>query len=124
MAAEWRRLIDAYLRNRPQLKRVCLLVDARHGANEGDRAMMELLDAAAASFVVVLTKIDKLNATDRARAVNDARTLAAAHAAAHPDLFATSAETGDGMPELRAHLALLARPPEKSYKAAAGGRRA
>jgi GTP-binding protein len=121
MAAEWRRLIEAYLRGRPQLKRVCLLIDARHGAQANDRAMMDLLDSAAASFVLVLTKTDKLNAADRTRAVNEAEAVAREHTAAHPELFATSAETGTGLPELRAHLAALA---ETGYKAAANGKRA
>mgnify|MGYP001445938069 CR=1 FL=1 len=121
VAFEWRRLIEAYLRGRPQLRRVCLLVDARHGALDNDREMMTLLDAAAASFVVVLTKIDKLNQSERNKAINDAEALAREHPAAHPDLFATSAEKGIGLPELRAHLAAVA---ETGYKAAAGGRRA
>lgn len=114
MSADWRRLIESYLRGRPQLRRVCLLIDARHGANENDRTMMEILDQAAASFLVVLTKTDKLNATEVAEAVNAATALAKTHAAAHPDVFATSAETKTGIPELRAHLADLA---ETVYKA-------
>lgn len=114
MAYEWRRLIEAYLRGRPQLKRVCLLIDARHGANENDRDAMAMLAGVAASFIVVLTKIDKLNLTDAAKAVNDATQLAATFTSAHPDVFATSAETGLGIPELRAHLAELA---ETRYKA-------
>ena len=113
MSADWRRLIEAYLRGRPQLRRVCLLIDARHGANENDRTMMEILNEAAASFLVVLTKTDKLKTTEIAEAVNAARALAGKHAAAHPDIFATSAETKLGMPELRAHLADLA---ETVYK--------
>jgi GTP-binding protein len=114
LSADWRRLIEAYLRGRPQLRRVCLLIDARHGANENDRTMMEILDEAAASFLVVLTKTDKLNATEVAEAVNAVTALAKQHAAAHPDVFATSAETKTGIPELRAHLAELA---ETVYKA-------
>lgn len=121
MAAEWRKLIVAYLQGRPQLRRVCLLIDARHVAQENDRDMMALLDAAAASFVVVLTKADKLNAAAREAAVNAVTELARAHPAAHPDLFVTSAESGLGLPELRAHLADVA---ETGYKAAANGRRA
>jgi GTP-binding protein len=120
ISAEWRRLIIAYLTGRPQLRRVCLLIDARHGAKDNDRDMMKLLDAAAASFVVVLTKIDKLNERERAKAVNDARAVAREHTAAHPELFATSAEKGFGLAELRAHLAAVA---ETGYKAAASGRR-
>ena len=114
MSADWRRLIEAYLRGRPQLRRVCLLIDARHGANDNDRTMMEILDEAAASFLVVLTKTDKLNASEVAEAVNATAALAKAHVAAHPDVFATSAETKTGIPELRAHLADLA---ETVYKA-------
>jgi GTP-binding protein len=121
MAAEWRRLIEAYLRSRRQLVRVCLLIDARHGAQPNDRTMMELLDAAAASFVIVLTKTDKLNASERAGAINDAQAVAREHTACHPELFATSAASGEGLPELRGHLAALA---ETGYKAAASGRRA
>jgi GTP-binding protein len=120
MAAEWRRLIEAYLRGRPQLRRVCLLIDARHGAQDNDRTMMDILDEAAASFVLVLTKTDKLKAAERTTAVNDAEAQARTHTAAHPEVFATSADTGAGLPELRAHLAALA---ETGYKAAAHGRR-
>jgi GTP-binding protein len=114
LSADWRRLIEAYLRGRPQLRRVCLLIDARHGATDNDRTMMEILDEAAASFLVVLTKIDKLKATDVAEAVNAAAALAKQHAAAHPEVMATSADTKAGIPELRAHLADLA---ETVYKA-------
>jgi GTP-binding protein len=121
MAAEWRRLIESYLKGRPQLRRVCLLIDARHGAQANDGAMMDLLDSAGASFVLVLTKADKLNEREREQAINDAAAVARTHAAAHPELFATSAETGLGLPELRAHLAALA---ESGYKAGASGRRA
>jgi GTP-binding protein len=114
LSADWRRLIEAYLRGRPQLRRVCLLIDARHGATDNDRTMMEILDEAAASFLVVLTKTDKLNESEVAEAVNAVTSVAKQHAAAHPDVFATSAETKTGIPELRAHLANLA---ETVYKA-------
>jgi GTP-binding protein len=121
VSAEWRRLIEAYLRGRPQLRRVCLLIDARHGAQPNDRDMMAMLDGAAASFLLVLTKIDKLKMSEREQAINDAERLAGEYTAAHPDVIATSAETGEGIPELRAHLAVLA---ETGYKAAASGKRA
>ncbi len=114
MSDEWQRLISAYLQGRPQLRRVCLLIDARHGANENDQLMMKLLDAAAASFVIVLTKIDKLKPRELEEAVNAAKAHALKHVAAHPDVIATSAETKTGMEELRAHLADLA---ETRYKA-------
>ena len=112
-SSEWQRLIVAYLRGRPQLRRVCLLIDARHGATEHDKTTMELLDDAAASFLIVLTKTDKLNITQLAEAVNAANAVAKEHTAAHPDVIATSAETKIGIPELRAHLADLA---ETRYK--------
>lgn len=114
MSFEWQRLIVAYLRGRPQLRRVCLLFDARHGATENDHAMMDMLDEAAASFVVVLTKTDKLKPTELVEAVNAATAVSKQHAAAHPDVIATSAESKTGIPELRAHLADLA---ETRYKA-------
>lgn len=121
MAANWHRLIDAYLRRRPQLKRVCLLVDARHEPHASDLQMMKLLDSAAVSYIVVLTKMDKLNAAGRQRAINDAEKLRHQFTAIHPEFFATSAETGEGLPELRAHLARLAKPADKRYKPEHGG---
>lgn len=120
----WHRLIDAYLKRRTQLQRVCLLIDSRHPAHDSDVLMMKLLDAAAVSYVVVLTKLDKLNAVEKDRAINDATLLMKSHPAAHPELFVTSAETGDGIPALRAHLARVALPPEKRYKTNSGGKRA
>jgi GTP-binding protein len=118
VSAHWHRLIDAYLRTRPQLKRVCLLIDSRHPPHDSDRLMMEILDSAAVSYVIVLTKMDKLNATERQRAINDAIELRQHHVTIHPELFATSSETAEGLPELRAHLARLAKPADKGYKPA------
>ena len=120
----WRELIVAYLKDRAQLKRVCLLIDARHGALDNDLAMMTLLDLASAPYHLVLTKIDKLNAGERDRAINDLKHHAAEHPACLPEYIATSAEKGIGIPELRALLTRVARTPENGYKAAAGGRRA
>lgn len=123
-SANWHRLIDAYLRKRTQLQRVCLLIDARHPAHDSDLLMMTLLDAAAVSYVLVLTKLDKLNAIEKDRAIHNASQLMKTHPAAHPELYFTSAETGDGISALRAHLALVALPPEKSYKTNTGGKHA
>ena len=120
----WRELIVAYLQHRAQLKRVCLLIDARHGAQDNDLAMMTLLDLASAPFHLVLTKIDKLNAFDRAAAIKDVERHIAEHPACLPEFVATSAEKGLGIPELRALLTRVARTPENGYKSAAGGRRA
>jgi GTP-binding protein len=79
MSAEWQRLIVAYLHGRPQLRRVCLLLDARHGANDNDHVMMKMLDEAAASFLIILTKIDKLKPTELSEAVNAANAIAKNH---------------------------------------------
>ncbi|MFQ5774036.1 MAG: ribosome biogenesis GTP-binding protein YihA/YsxC [Kiloniellaceae bacterium] len=106
----WTALTRRYLKGRPLLRRVCLLVDARHGLKENDRRIMRELDEAAVSYQVVLTKADKL--TPKAQAAVRRATAAelAAHPAAHPDCPATSAATGLGIAELRAALAALAVP--------------
>lgn len=108
--AEWTALTRAFLRGRPNLRRVCLLVDARHGLKEPDRVMMALLDEAAVIYQIVLTKIDKL--TPAALMAREAETAAEArrHVAAHPELHATSSHKGSGIAELRASLAELALP--------------
>lgn len=123
MASNWHRLIEAYLHKRPQLRRVCLAVDARHPPHDSDLMMMKLLDSAGVSALLVLTKLDKLNLTERERAINDATHEAERHVSIHPELFATSAQTGEGIAALRAHLARVANPIEKRYKAANRGTR-
>ena len=106
----WNRLIALYLRGRPSLRRLCLLIDARHGLKDSDRRIMSDLDKAALSYQVVLTKADKANQTELA-----GRTLAieaeiARHAAAHPKVIVTSAHAGEGVEEMRAALASLSTP--------------
>jgi GTP-binding protein len=107
---EWTGLIERYLRGRPNLRRVCLLIDARHGPMAIDRGFMARLDAAAVSYQVVLTKIDKL----KPEALADRRSGLAAelarHPAAYPEVIATSAHAGTGIADLRAALAKLATP--------------
>jgi GTP-binding protein len=106
--AAWSDLIVRYLRGRATLRRVLVLVDSRHGLKDSDRALFDMLDEAAVNYQVVLTKIDSLktdDATARARAV---ASELARHVAAHPEVLATSAETGAGIPRLRAELAALA----------------
>lgn len=104
----WTRLIRDYLRGRPNLVRVNLLIDARHGIKPPDEEFMAMLDAAAVVFQVVLTKIDKLKRGEPEKAASDTAARLQAHVAAYPRLFATSAERGDGLAELRAELELLA----------------
>ena len=121
-SAAWRRLISGYLKGRPQLARVCVLIDSRHGVKASDEEMMALLDGAAVSFHLVLTKADKIEAHEFANVLNAASGAAAKHTAGHPDVFLTSAESGLGLAELRAALAAVARPPDSGYKPAAAGR--
>ena len=105
---EWRGLAELYLKGRPTLRRVLLLVDARHGFKDSDRAIMKQLDEAAQSYQIVLTKADaqKPPALEAMRAGTSRE--AARHPAAHPEVLATSARTGLGIPALRAELARLA----------------
>jgi len=111
----WTRLVNAYLRGRAPLRRVLLLVDARHGVKAVDREVMTLLDQAAVNYQVVLTKADKLGQKALAEIGPRVAAQVAGHVAAHPQVLLTSAETGQGIPEVRAALAELSaggRDPE------------
>jgi GTP-binding protein len=110
LAAEWQKLIFAYLRGRPSLRRVALLIDARRGVGEIDAEVMKLLDTAAVSYLIVLTKLDQLTGPERAQIVQSTETEARKHVAAYPGLAATSAQKCEGLEGLRAHLAALAAP--------------
>jgi len=109
---DWSGLIERYLRGRPTLRRVCLLVDARHGSMAADRAFMDRMDAAAVSYQVVLTKSDKVKAEELEERLAALGTELRRRVAAHPDIIVTSAHAGTGVPELRAALAALAAPPQ------------
>jgi GTP-binding protein len=109
---DWTGLIERYLRGRPSLRRVCLLIDARHGAMANDRAFMERLDAAAVSYQAVMTKADQMKPAELERQILALAAELAKHAAAHPEIIATSAHAGAGIPELRAALAALAAPAQ------------
>jgi GTP-binding protein len=104
----WTRLIQDYLKGRRELKRVFLLIDARHGLKASDREIMTLMDEAAVSYQGVLTKADKPKAGDLAAIEEKVVSELAKRPAAFPQLIATSARTGAGLPELRAAIALLA----------------
>jgi GTP-binding protein len=104
----WQDLASAYLRGRPTLKRVCLLIDSRHGVKDSDHETMKNLDKAAVSYQLVLTKTDRLRAADVPRAVAAAAAAIRKHGAAHPDVLPTSSETGFGIAELRAEIAAAA----------------
>ena len=102
MVKRWRFLINDYLRGRQVLKRALVLVDARHGLKDVDREVMTMLDKAAVSYNVVLTKADKVKPSIFEQTVEAIRTEAAKHPAAHPTIYPTSSETGAGIAELRA----------------------
>ena len=101
MVKRWRFLVNDYLRGRQVLKRALVLVDSRHGLKPVDHEIMTMLDEAAVSYHVVLTKGDKIKPTDLEKVVEETAAAAAKHPAAHPRLFPTSSETGSGMAELR-----------------------
>ncbi len=101
MVRRWRFLINDYLRGRQVLKRTLVLVDSRHGLKPVDHEVMDMLDAAAVSYHVVLTKTDKIKPTELAKTLETVTALAAKHPAAHPNIFTTSSETGSGIAELR-----------------------
>jgi GTP-binding protein len=103
--AAWTRLVQHYLRGRASLRRVCLLIDARHGLKEPDRPVMQLCDAAGLSYQVVLTKIDKLAPAARVATAEAVAAELARHSAAHPEIHLTSAEKGLGIAALRATIA-------------------
>lgn len=105
---EWGRLVNDYLRGRPTLKRVLVLVDSRHGLKPVDREIMEMLDKAAVSYQVVLTKADKVKPTALAAISALVAEEARKHPAAHPELIPTSSETKAGIAELRAAVAAAA----------------
>jgi GTP-binding protein len=108
LAAEWQTLIFAYLRGRPNLRRVALLIDARRGAMDTDKAVMDLLDQAAVSFALVLTKIDALSVDECSAALAAAHAQGRSHTAAFPQVFATSALEKSGLGPLKTQLTALA----------------
>lgn len=97
----WTALVFDYLRGRPSLKRTYLLIDARHGVKPIDEEVMSLLDRAAVSYQIVLTKADKIKPPAVERLAAETLERIGRRPAAHPDLTATSAEKGDGLEELR-----------------------
>lgn len=101
LVKRWKRLVLDYLRGRLVLKRALVLVDSRHGLKEVDREMMAMLDDAAVSYHLVLTKADKVKSSALGALYETTLVEAAKHPAAHPAIFTTSSETGSGIAELR-----------------------
>ena len=105
--AVWQGLTLDYLKGRPNLRRVLLLVDSRHGLKSPDLEVMRLLDQAAVSYQIVLTKSDKLKPGEREKRVDDVEKGIRSRPAAYPEVLLTSASKGDGIPLLRASIAQL-----------------
>ncbi len=103
----WTRLIKQYLQGRPTLRRVFLLIDSRHGLKKADEPLLDLLDQAAVSYQVVLTKADKVGATALTEVMETVRGALARRPASHPLILVTSSEKGTGIAELRAAIADL-----------------
>jgi GTP-binding protein len=99
---KWKKLVRTYLRGRAVLKRTLVLIDSRHGIKDVDADMMAMLDESAASYRLVLTKADKIKASELAAVLADVEAAARKHPAAFPQIHVTSAEKGMGIPELRA----------------------
>lgn len=115
--AAWNALLNDYLRGRPNLRRVFVLVDSRHGLKKNDLAMMDDLDMAAVSYQIVLTKIDKLKKGALDKVVSETQSSLAKRPAAHPEIIATSSDKGDGLADVRAQIASLVDLVELGYKA-------
>ena len=104
---KWQRLLKSYLQGRQTLRRAFVLVDSRHGIKAVDEEIMKLLDTAAVTFQVVMTKADKVKEKDRATVLKQVRAALQKHPAAFPEMIVTSSEKGDGIATLRATIKSL-----------------
>lgn len=102
---KWTKLLKKYLMGRAQLRRVYLLVDARHGIKENDREMMDMLDKTAVIYQVVLTKADKLKKSERDKRIKESIAALAKRPAAYPHVILTSSVDKEGVDGLRAEIA-------------------
>ena len=97
----WTRLVFDYLRGRSTLKRVYVLIDSRHGLKKNDEDVLTLLDKAAVSYQVLLTKSDKIKPPALEKLIGETLTAIAKHPAAYPEILATSSEKSEGIEALR-----------------------
>jgi len=107
--AAWTGLVNDYLRGRAALGRVYLLIDARHGLKSADAAIFETLGQAGVSYQIVLTKCDQVKAAELAERMQSVKASICRRPAAFPEVLATSARSGAGIPLLRASIARLLR---------------
>ena len=104
---KWNRLIKSYLRGRPNLRQVFILIDGRHGLKESDEHLMSMLDEAAVSYRIVLTKCDKSKKAEIEKIETDLKTCLKKHVAAYPEFLRTSALKDKGVAEFRTVIAGL-----------------
>ena len=104
----WTRLVDSYIRGRPNLMRVLLLVDSNVGTKDADDTLMDLMDESGLSYQVVMTKADRLKAAELDEMHARLAAKLGRRPACHPDIPVTSAEDGTGVAELRQALAAFA----------------
>jgi len=107
LVKDWVKLMRDYLRGRPNLRRVFVLVDGRHGLKDSDKELMSMLDETAVSYQIVLTKSDKTKLEDRNKILTKTQQAIAKNVAAHPEVLMTSSVKGYGIEELRAVIAQL-----------------
>ena len=104
---KWQELLKAYLSGRVNLRRVFVLIDARHGVKAVDEEILKLLDRSAVTFQAVLTKADKISKTEREKVIAQVMGALAKHPAAHPEVVVTSSEKGEGVEILRTIITTL-----------------
>ncbi|AQT43258.1 YihA family ribosome biogenesis GTP-binding protein [Bartonella sp. W8122] len=107
---QWTKLIFDYLRGRTTLKRVYVLIDSRHGIKKNDQDVLTLLDKAAVSYQIVLTKIDKIKTTELQKLIDNTHKAIVKRPAAFPHIIATSSEKGIGLDDLRGTILEAANP--------------
>lgn len=107
VVAKWQALLKQYLAGRQTLRRAFVLIDTRHGIKAVDEEILTLLDRAAVTFQVVMTKADKVNLATREANIEQVKGALAKHPAAYPEIVVTSSEKGEGLETLRAIIATL-----------------
>lgn len=105
LVKDWVKLMRSYLRGRPNLRRVFVLVDGRHGLKDSDKELMTMLDETAVSYQVVLTKSDKVKMSEMEKTLAKTQKVIAKNVAAHPNVLVTSSVKGYGLDELRGIIA-------------------
>jgi GTP-binding protein len=107
VVAKWQALLKQYLSGRVTLRRAFVLIDSRHGVKAVDEEILKLLDRSAVTFQAVLTKVDKINRTEREAVIEQVKGALGKHPAAYPEIVVTSSEKGEGIETLRALIATM-----------------